>query len=354
MARHPDIEELLEEFRRESSEIETRSAYEAIKGRYLNRERGRIPALFSRLKELSGPEKAELGRLANDAKKEVEKRLAALETAVRSAEARREASRLASDVTLPGRPSPVGALHPITVVRREVEDVFLRLGYSIADGPELETDFFNFEALNFPPDHPARDTQDTLLIERPSAGGGAPEYLLRTHTSPVQIRALKEQGAPLRILIPGRVYRKDEVDATHSPVFHQIEGLCVDRGISLAHLKGTLEAFVQGLFGPETQARFSCSYFPFVEPGAQASMTCFLCGGVGCRTCKGSGWIEILGAGMVHPNVLRAGGVDPEVYSGFAFGTGLDRLAFLKYRVPDLRLFFENDLRFLAQFRGLP
>jgi phenylalanyl-tRNA synthetase alpha chain len=345
--RGPDpVDDVLDAFRRDSERIASRGELEALKGRYLNREHGRVPALMAQLKALRGPERAEFGRRANEAKPEIA-------DAVGRAEARRRAQRDRVDVTLPPRPSPRGGLHPITAVRRQIEGVFARLGFSVADGPELETDFFNFEALNFPPDHPARDTQDTLLV---STGRGEPEYLLRTHTSPVQIRALGEAAAtgrlPLRIISPGRVYRNDEVDATHSPVFHQVEGLVVDRGITMAHLKGTIEAFLSGLFGPETRARFSCSYFPFVEPGAQAAMTCFLCRGAGCRVCKGTGWIEILGAGMVHPNVLRVCGVDPEVYSGFAFGTGLDRLAFLKYGVPDLRLFFENDVRFLEQFRG--
>jgi len=344
------IDDLLAGFRRETAGVASRSAYEALKGRYVNREHGLVPALFARLKTLSGAEKTEFGRRANEAKREIEAALAECEARVRAAEAAARAARDDVDPTLPGRPSPLGALHPLTAVRRQIEAVFARLGFSIADGPELETDFFNFAALNFPPDHPARDTQDTLLVA--SAPGRPPDYLLRTHTSPVQIRALKVHGAPIRIVCPGRVYRKDEVDATHSPVFHQIEGLVVDRGITMAHLKGTIEAFLQGLFGRDTKVRFTCSYFPFVEPGAQAAMTCFLCGGAGCRTCKGSGWIEILGAGMVHPNVLRVCGVDPEVWSGFAFGTGVDRLAFLKYGVPDLRLFFENDLRFLRQFRS--
>jgi phenylalanyl-tRNA synthetase alpha chain len=344
------IEDVADRFRREAARVTSRAGYEALKGQYLNREHGLVPALFARLKTLAGAERAEFGKRANEVRREIEAALEVCERAVREIEVEARSAGEQVDATLPGRPSPRGALHPITAVRRQIESVFIRLGFSIADGPELETDFFNFAALNFPPDHPARDTQDTLLVG--TRKGSLPEYLLRTHTSPVQIRALKKHGAPIRIICPGRVYRRDEVDATHSPVFHQIEGLVVDRGISMAHLKGTLEAFLQGLFGVGTKVRFTCSYFPFVEPGAQAAMTCFLCRGVGCRTCKGSGWIEILGAGMVHPSVLRVCGVDPDVYSGFAFGTGIDRLAFLKYAVPDLRLFWENDLRFLEQFRS--
>jgi phenylalanyl-tRNA synthetase alpha chain len=253
------------------------------------------------------------------------------------------------DVTLPGRRTREGGLHPITIVRRQIEGIFLRMGYSIADGPEIENDFHNFEALNFPPDHPARDSQDTLLVDRKAVS----PLLLRTHTSPVQIREMRRHGAPLRLIVPGRVYRKDEVDATHSPVFHQVEGLVVDHGISMADLKGTVAAFLAELFGPGTRTRFIPTFFPFVEPGVDVAVSCVFCRGTGasrgaaCRPCSGSGWIEIMGAGMVHPNVLRNGGIDPERYSGFAFGMGIDRIAFLLYGVPDLRLFFENDVRFL-------
>lgn len=348
------IEEVLNSFRREAADVSSRAHYEALKGKYLGRPKGLVPGLFEALKAaVPAAERAEYGKRANAAKQEIESTLGDLARRLDAGESARRASAAAVDVTLPGRRPPTGGLHPLTAVRRQIEDVFLRLGYSIADGPELETDYYNFEALNFPPDHPARDTQDTFLVAREDGASGQPEFLLRTHTSPVQVRTMQKYGAPLRIVIPGRVYRKDEPDATHLPVFHQVEGLLVDRGISLAHLKGTLEAFIQGLFGPETRARFSCSYFPFVEPGAQAAMSCFVCKGAGCGTCKQSGWIEILGAGMVHPKVLRAGGVDPEIYSGFAFGVGIDRIAFLKYGFPDLRLLLENDLRFLAQFRGI-
>jgi phenylalanyl-tRNA synthetase alpha chain len=251
-------------------------------------------------------------------------------------------------VTLPGRRTRTGGLHPITIVRRQIEDIFLRMGYSIADGPEVENDFHNFEALNFPPEHPARDTQDTLLLDRRAAS----PLLLRTHTSPVQIREMRRHGAPLRILVPGRVYRKDEVDATHSPVFHQVEGLVVDRGISMADLKGTVSAFVEELFGKGTRTRFIPTFFPFVEPGVDVAMSCIFCKGRGCAKCKGSGWIEIMGAGMVHPRVLQGVAIDPEEYTGFAFGLGIDRVALLKYGFPDLRLLFEGDERFLRQFAG--
>ena len=222
------------------------------------------------------------------------------------------------------------------------------MGYSIADGPEVENDFHNFEALNFPPDHPARDTQDTLLLDRKAVS----PLLLRTHTSPVQIREMRRHGAPLRILVPGRVYRKDEVDATHSPVFHQVEGLVVDQGISMADLKGTVSTFLEELFGKGTRTRFIPTFFPFVEPGVDVAMSCIFCKGGGCPKCKGSGWIEIMGAGMVHPRVLQGVAIDPEEFTGFAFGLGIDRVALLKYGFPDLRLLFEGDERFPAAVRG--
>ena len=252
------------------------------------------------------------------------------------------------DVTLPGRATRTGGLHPLTIVRRQIEGIFLRMGYSIADGPEVENDFHNFEALNFPPDHPARDSQDTLLLDRKAVS----PLLLRTHTSPVQIREMRRHGAPLRILVPGRVYRKDEVDATHSPVFHQVEGLVVDKNISMADLKGTVSTFVEELFGKGTRTRFIPTFFPLVEPGVDVSMSCIFCKGAGCGKCKGSGWIEIMGAGMVHPRVLQGVAIDPEEFTGFAFGLGIDRVALLKYGFPDLRLLFEGDERFLRQFAG--
>jgi phenylalanyl-tRNA synthetase alpha chain len=344
------IAEILRVFRREAAGISSRAQFEALKGKYLGRPDGLLAGLFEELRRTAPSERAAFGKRANEAKQEIEAALEKRGRELAQSEAQARDRAAAVDVTLPGRPSPVGSLHPVTVVQRQIEDFFLRLGYAIADGPELETDYFNFEALNFPPEHPARDTQDTLLVS--TGAGDQPEFLLRTHTSPVQIRSLSRFGAPLRIVIPGRVYRKDNPDATHSPVFHQAEGLLVDKGISLAHLKGTLDAFARALFGSGTRTRFSCSYFPFVEPGAEVAATCIFCKGAGCKTCKGSGWIEILGAGMVHPNVLKACGVESETYSGFAFGIGIDRVAILKHDIPDIRLLFENDVRFLSQYRG--
>ncbi|MGI9066843.1 MAG: phenylalanine--tRNA ligase subunit alpha [Pyrinomonadaceae bacterium] len=246
------------------------------------------------------------------------------------------------DVTLPGRRPRRGHLHPITMLRERIEDIFVALGYAIEDGREIETDFYNFDALNIPQNHPARASQDTFYT---SDG-----FALRSQTSTVQIHAMQRRGAPLRMIAPGRVFRRDTPDPTHNPMFFQVEGLCVDRGISMAHLKGTVAEFLRQMFGAQTVTRFRPSYFPFTEPSAEFDFSCFKCAGKGCRICKNSGWIELGGSGMVHPNVLRAVGVDPEVYSGFAFGLGIDRMAALMYGLDDIRLLFENDVRFLEQF----
>ena len=246
------------------------------------------------------------------------------------------------DVTVPGDKIHVGKPHPIALVQRQLEEIFLGMGYSIADGPEVEYDYYNFQALNIPKDHPARDTQDTFYITE--------NILLRSQTSPVQARVMEKQKPPIKIISPGRVYRSDAVDATHSPLFHQCEGLVVDKGITMGDLKGTLEMFAQTMFGADTRIRFRPHHFPFTEPSAEVDVSCFACGGKGCRLCKGEGWIEILGAGMVHPNVLRMCGIDPEVYSGFAFGLGIERIVMLKYHIDDMRHLYENDVRFLHQF----
>jgi phenylalanyl-tRNA synthetase alpha chain len=246
------------------------------------------------------------------------------------------------DVTLPGRRPRRGHLHPITIVRERIEDIFVSLGYAIEDGREIETDFYNFDALNIPDNHPARASQDTFY----TTGG----FALRSQTSTVQIHAMQRRGAPLRMIAPGRVFRRDTPDPTHNPMFFQVEGLCVDRGISMAHLKGTVAEFLRRMFGAQTVTRFRPSYFPFTEPSAEFDFSCFKCGGAGCRICKSSGWIELGGSGMVHPNVLRGAGVDPEEFSGFAFGLGIDRMVALMYGLDDIRLLFENDVRFLEQF----
>ena len=313
---------------------------EAVRVRFAGRRSGLLRDLEEALKALPREAKPAYGKALNELKKLVEERLA---TAQAEAEAASH-SQQALDVTLPGRRPRIGALHPVTLVRREIEEIFLRMGYSVADGPEAEDDWHNFEALNFPPDHPARDSQDTFFL----AGG----RVLRTHTSPVQIRTMETTPPPIRVVIPGRVYRCDS-DLRHSPMFHQVEGLVVDEGITFANLKATLEAFVHVLFDPRLSVRFRPSFFPFTEPSAEVDITCVLCLGKGCPMCSGSGWIEILGAGMVDPRVLRACKLDPERYSGFAFGCGLDRVALLKYRLPDLRLLFSGDERLLRQFEGV-
>jgi phenylalanyl-tRNA synthetase alpha chain len=329
--------------------VSSRAEFERLKGKFLGRDKGLVPDLFARLKAMPSAERAAFGARANRAKRQVEETVERFARELERRESQTRERAAAVDVTLPGRRGPAGGLHPVTLVRRRIEDIFLRMGYSIADGPEVENDFHNFEALNFPPDHPARDSQDTLLLERAARS----PLLLRTHTSPVQIREMRRHGAPLRILVPGRVYRKDEVDATHSPVFHQVEALVIDRGISMADLKGTVSVFLEELFGRGTRARFIPTFFPFVEPGVDVAMSCIFCRGGGCPKCKGSGWIEIMGAGMVHPKVLQGVAIDPEEYTGFAFGLGLDRVALLAYGFPDLRLLFEGDQRFLRQFSGL-
>jgi len=341
------IDEALDAFQTATREgVASRPEFERLKGRFLGRERGLVPALFAGVKNRPASERAAFGARANAAKREIEEGIARLAEEISRQEAHARASADAVDVTLPGRRGSIGGLHQVTIVRRRVERIFLRMGYSIADGPEIENDRHNFEALNFPPEHPARDSQDTFFVDRKASSS----LLLRTHTSPVQIREMKKRGAPLKIIVPGRVYRNERVDATHAAVFNQVEGLAVDRGISMADLKGTVEEFFAALFGRKTRARFIPTYFPFVEPGVDVAASCIFCEGKGCAKCKGSGWIELAGAGLVHPKVLAGCGIDPEEFSGFAFGLGLDRVAMLLYEFPDLRLLLDGDERFLRQF----
>ncbi len=309
---------------------------EEVRVRFAGRRSGLLQDLKEQLKGLPREDKPAFGKALNELKQHI---FARLEEARAAASRQSEHSLL--DVTLPGRAPRLGAVHPVTLVRREIEEIFLRMGYSVADGPEVEDDWHNFEALNIPPDHPARDTQDTFYLP-----GG---LLLRTHTSPVQVRGMETMSLPIRIIIPGRVYRRDS-DLRHSPMFHQVEGLVVGEGVTFANLKATLEAFVHVLFDPTLKVRLRPSFFPFTEPSAEVDITCILCRGQGCAMCSGSGWIEILGAGMVDPRVLRACRIDPGRYSGFAFGCGLDRVALLKYGLPDLRLLFSGDERLLRQF----
>ncbi|HKO95551.1 MAG TPA: phenylalanine--tRNA ligase subunit alpha [Pyrinomonadaceae bacterium] len=291
---------------------------------------------------VSAEDRAAFGQLVQKTEADITEKLTKVDEVLKShiETARTERQRI--DVTLPGRRPRRGHLHPITMLREKIEDIFVALGYAIEDGREIETDFYNFEALNIPDNHPARSPQDTFYTKEGLA--------LRSQTSTVQIHAMQRRGAPLRIIAPGRVFRRDTPDPTHNPMFFQVEGLCVDRGITMAHLKGTVAEFLRRMFGPDTRTRFRPSYFPFTEPSAEFDFSCFKCGGSGCRVCKNSGWIELGGSGMVHPNVLRAAGVDPDIYSGFAFGLGIDRMCALMYSLDDIRLLFENDVRFLRQF----
>jgi phenylalanyl-tRNA synthetase alpha chain len=295
-----------------------------------------------KLGSLPSEERPAAGQLLNRLKKSVSSSIDEKRNILKKELDQQKLASGGIDVTLPGYTPQTGGIHPIRRIWREMEDIFVRMGFEVVVGPEVESDYYNFEALNIPKGHPARDDQDTLFINK--------NYLLRTHTSPVQIRTMEKRKPPLRIVVPGKVFRRDSVDATHTPMFHQVEGLLVDEGITLADLKGSLEAFFKELFTAETRVRLRPSYFPFVEPGAEVDISCIFCSGKGCRVCKRSGWIEILGAGMVHPKVFSMVGYDPERYTGFAWGMGIDRIAILKYQVDDLRLFFENDIRFLSQF----
>ena len=304
--------------------------------------KGELTAVLKGMKDVAPEDRPKVGQMVNDARAEIEE---ALEQAKKKMErALREAAMKAEviDVTLPAKKNEMGHRHPNFIVMEEVERIFVGMGYEVVEGPEIEKDYYNFEALNIPADHPATDEQDTFYING--------DILLRTQTSPVQVRTMEQKKPPIRMLAPGRVFRSDEVDATHSPSFHQIEGMVIDKGITFADLKGTLQEFAKELYGPETKVKFRPHHFPFTEPSAEMDVSCFKCGGKGCRFCKGEGWIEILGCGMVHPKVLRMSGIDPEVYSGFAFGMGLERISLLKYEIDDMRLLYENDVRFLKQF----
>jgi phenylalanyl-tRNA synthetase alpha chain len=311
---------------------------EQLRVKYLGR-KGVLTGVLRSLGKLDPEARRQLGQEANRAKEEIEAALAEASAQVKAAQ--RRAATPEIDVTLPGRRPPSGRLHPLTQVMEEVCDIFSHLGFEAVEGPEVELDWYNFEALNIPPDHPARDMQDTYYFN--------PRVLLRTHTSPMQIRTMEKRTPPLRIIAPGKVYRRDS-DITHSPMFHQVEGFLVDRGITFADLKGVLTAFVHEMFGPEVGVRFRPSYFPFTEPSAEVDIACVICRGEGCRVCSATGWLEVLGSGMIHPALFEVVGYDPEEYTGFAFGLGIERIAMLKYGIDDIRLFFENDLRFLSQF----
>ena len=316
-------------------------ALDAVRVKYLGK-KGELTAILKQMGKLSAEERPVIGQLANQIRAQIEEKLEETKTVL---ESKMLDARLASetlDVTMPGKRSTLGKKHPISIVLDDLKEIFMGMGFDVAQGPEVELDYYNFEALNLPKDHPARDTQDTFYINE--------NVLLRTQTSPIQIRVMEKQKPPIRIIAPGRVYRSDALDATHSPLFHQVEGLVVDKNITMADLKGTLEVFVKRLYGEDSVVRFRPHHFPFTEPSAELDVQCFHCHGEGCRLCKGEGWIEILGCGMVHPKVLENCGIDPEEYSGFAFGMGLERLVMRRYNIDDLRLFYENDVRFLNQF----
>ena len=314
---------------------------EALRIKYLGK-KGELTAVLRGMGQLSAEERPVVGQLANEVRAAIEDEIAKRQSELKSSLLEKKLKTEKVDVTVPGIPVRRGHLHPLTLVQRELEDIFIGMGFEIVEGPEVEYDYYNFQALNIPPDHPARDTQDTFYI--------SDNILLRSHTSPVQVSTMEKKRPPIRVISPGRVYRADEVDATHSPLFHQLEGLVVDKGITMSDLKGTLEIFAKRMFGEDTRLRFRPHHFPFTEPSAEVDVSCFACGGKGCRLCKGEGWIEILGAGMVHPNVLKACDIDTDEYSGFAFGMGIERIVLLKYKIDDMRLLYENDERFLAQF----
>jgi len=344
------ISRLRGEFGAELAAADSDRALQAVRDRYLARKGGVIAALMKTVAAAAPDVRPALGKLTNDLKNDIEARIAEKRAAL-------DASRApagAIDVSLPGRLPPLGHRHPLTVVRDQLEDIFTRMGFAIVEGPEVEDEWHCFDALNMPAEHPARDMQDTLYLTSPMNGdSGRPDdvrTLLRTHTSSMQIRYMKTHEPPIRIVVPGRVYRRDDLDVTHSPAFGQIEALVVGEGVSLTDLKGTLLAFARQMFSPTTRVRFRPSFFPYTEPSAEIDLSCWQCDGAGCAMCKKSGWIEIGGCGMVHPAVFEAVGYDAEQYTGFAWGIGIERVAILRYQVEDIRLFYENDLRFLEQF----
>jgi phenylalanyl-tRNA synthetase alpha chain len=339
------MREKLESIKLESTteleSVNTLQQLEELRIKYLGK-KGELTQVLRGMGALSAEERPIIGQFANEIRDYINEKIEHTEYCLKRRELESRLRNEFIDVTMPSKKKELGNRHPITKVLDEIKDIFMGMGFSIVEGPEIEKVYYNFDALNHSKFHPARDMQDTFYVTE--------DLLLRTQTSPVQVRTMEKMTPPIRILAPGRVYRADEIDATHSPMFHQIEGLVIDKGITMANLKGTLDVFAKKLYGDSIKTKFRPHHFPFTEPSAEMDCSCVACGGVGCRVCKGEGWIEILGAGMVHPNVLRNCGIDPDVYSGFAFGMGLDRITMLKYDIDDLRLMFENDKRFLAQF----
>lgn len=334
------MEDLKKTFLDELKSIETLADLTLLRVKYLGK-KGIITSRLKSLSEIPQDERPAFGKKINEIKQFLEAELDTRESSLKNKDLKARLLSESIDITLPGRHIPFGKEHPVNKTLSEVVDIFVRMGFSVEEGPEVELDYYNFEALNFPRDHPARDMQDTFFI--------SDDIVLRTHTSPVQVRGMEKRRPPVRFIAPGKVYRCD-ADITHTPMFHQVEGLMVDKGISFSNLKGILETFLHQMFGADTPVRFRPSFFPFTEPSAEIDIGCILCSGDGCRVCKGTGWLEILGAGMVNPKVFENVGYDPEVYSGFAFGMGIERITMLKYSIDDIRLFFENDIRFLRQF----
>jgi phenylalanyl-tRNA synthetase alpha chain len=331
-----------DQFDRECAAVADLRSLEDIRNRYLSRKSGLLTTQLQNVRKIPSAERAAFGQAANQVKGKIESALEQLEARLSGVAKNAAIERERLDVTLPGNRRRLGHRHPLTIVRREIEDIFVAMGYTVEDGPEVESTYYNFEALNIPSSHPARDPKDTFYI--------SDDVVLRTHTSPVQIRTMEKMKPPVRIICPGRVYRRDAADATHTPMFHQIEGLFVDEGVTFSDLKGTLERFHKQFFGEKTETRFRPSFFPFTEPSAEVDLSCIFCDRSGCRVCKQSGWIEVMGSGMVNPKVLSFVNYDPEKYTGFAFGLGIDRYHMLKYGTGDIQLYFQNDFRFLEQF----
>lgn len=330
-----------EKARNEISTVNSLQELENMRIKFLGK-KGELTPILRGMGSLPAEERPVMGQLVNEVRAAIEELIETTKVSLLQKERSAKMRSEVIDVTIPGRRKKLGSKHPLTMVLDEIKDVFIGMGYEIAEGPEVELDYYNFEALNTPPGHPARDLQDTFYIND--------NILLRTQTSPVQVRVMEKQKPPIKIICPGRVYRSDAVDATHSPIFHQVEGLVVDKGVTMGDLIGTLQIFAKNLFGENTKIRLRPHHFPFTEPSAEVDVSCWTCGGTGCRVCKDSGWIEILGAGMVHPRVLEMSGIDPEIYSGFAFGIGVERTAMGRFNIDDLRLLYENDIRFLKQF----
>ena len=325
----------------ELTNVNTSSELEEIRVKYLGK-KGELTTILRGMGSLSQEERPIVGKLVNVVKKEVEDKIEEISRGIKEKEKNAKLASEVIDISLPGNKSLIGKRHPLDLTLESMKNIFISMGFTVEEGPEVELDHYNFEALNIPKDHPARSEQDTFYIND--------NLVLRTQTSPVQIRVMENQAPPIKMIAPGKVYRSDAVDATHSPMFYQMEGLVIDKGVTFADLKGTLELFAKKMFGDKVKTKFRPHHFPFTEPSAEMDATCFVCEGKGCRVCKGSGWIELLGCGMVHPQVLRNCGIDPEVYSGFAFGFGVDRMVMLKYGIDDIRLLYESDMRFLNQF----